>query len=357
MALNAAITIGRPVVLERGPWKTLDPFLFCVYHNDQFPKGVDGTMGPERSQLRGRHLGSDFSYQDGWSMYHGMKVPGFPQHPHRGFETITVPMTGLVDHFDSLGATGRYGHGDVQWLTTGNGVQHSEMFPLVHEDKPNPLELFQLWLNLPAKSKKADAHFAMFWKPDVPVRTVTDAAGFESTLTVIAGEYSGTVPPSPPPDSWAAQPKSDVAVWIVRIPAGGSFTLPAAAEGTNRMIYYFKGSAKALFIASAGSGEPEAKISHMQGQQLAAAKECTIKASDDGNVEVLLLQGRPIGEPVAQHGPFVMNTREEIAQTFNDYQRTQFGGWPWPSADYTHPINQGRFAKRPDGSVEKGPSE
>ncbi|HEY1955288.1 MAG TPA: pirin family protein [Polyangiaceae bacterium] len=110
------------------PWVTADPFLFCVHHDDRYPAGND-RLGPAAS-LAGRKLGSDFAGKDGWRMYHGEVVPGFPQHPHRGFETVTIVRRGLVDHADSLGAAARYGRGDVQWLTAGGGISHSEMFPL-----------------------------------------------------------------------------------------------------------------------------------------------------------------------------------------------------------------------------------
>ena len=142
------------------PWETIDPFLFCVYHDDAYPPG-NGAFGPAVS-LAGRDLGQDFSRKDGWSMYHGDTVPGFPPHPHRGFETVTVVRQGLVDHADSLGARARYGAGDVQWLTTGAGIVHAEMFPLLDTQAPNPLELFQIWLNLPARNKMAAPHFTMF---------------------------------------------------------------------------------------------------------------------------------------------------------------------------------------------------
>jgi hypothetical protein len=157
----------RPLGL---PWETLDPFLFCVHHDDAYPKG-DGRFGPAAS-LAGRQIGSDFAGLDGWRMYHGERVPGFPAHPHRGFETVTIVRRGLVDHADSLGAAARFGGGDVQWLTAGDGIVHSEMFPLLDTAGPNPLELFQIWLNLPAASKRAAPHFTMLWAEDLPRRVV-----------------------------------------------------------------------------------------------------------------------------------------------------------------------------------------
>lgn len=101
-AIRQTITLGR-----QGPWRTQDPYLFCVHHHDNYPVG-NSELAPSRELLKGRNIGSDFSGIDGWSMYHGSKVPGFPQHPHRGFETITFVRSGTIDHSDSLGATARY---------------------------------------------------------------------------------------------------------------------------------------------------------------------------------------------------------------------------------------------------------
>src|SRR5690606_4830448 len=173
-------------VLGSPPWRTMDPFLFCVHHRDQYPAG-NARMGLDTDALRGRQIGMDFSGKDGFSMYHGDAVPGFPQHPHRGFETVTLARQGFIDDTDSLGAAARFGHGDVQWMTAGRGVVHSEMFPLVNTDRPNPTELFQIWLNLPAESKMVPAHFTMLWSEQVPRRTDTDDQGAETHLTVVAG--------------------------------------------------------------------------------------------------------------------------------------------------------------------------
>src|SRR6056300_24923 len=212
-------------------WQTLDPFLFCAFHQDNFPPG-NGELGPAAS-LAGRNLGQDFEKKDGWRMYHGDKVPGFPGHPHRGFETITIVQNGLVDHADSLGAAGRYGDGDVQWMTAGKGVQHSEMFPLLNESGENPLLLFQIWLNLPASSKMVEPHFTMFWNKDVPVVESRDEQGKSIRIELIAGELSGIHAPAPPPDSWAANPENNVALWLIELEQGAHWTLPASAAGLN----------------------------------------------------------------------------------------------------------------------------
>jgi len=328
--------ILRLAPLGTPPWETPDPFLFCVHHLDFYPKG-NGRFGPA-APLAGRDIGQDFAGKDGWRMYHGATVPGFPQHPHRGFETVTVVRRGLVDHSDSLGAQARYGEGDVQWLTAGAGIQHAEMFPLVREDRENTLELFQIWLNLPAADKMAPPYFAMFWADSVPL--VKPAGGVEVTL--VAGALEGATPPSPPPHSWASRPGSDVAIWTIRMQAGSAWTIPPAAAGSNRFLYFHAG--KNLRLAGQAIAQPMLVVVEPDSP---LALEAT-----DSPVELLLLQGRPIAEPVAQYGPFVMNTRAELQQAFEDYQRTQFGGWPWASPD---PVNgtEGRFAKRPEGSVER----
>ena len=113
------MTILNTIPLQM-QWITVDPFLFCVHHVDNYPKG-NGSLGVS-SSLAGRNMGSDFSGKDGWSMYHGSSIPGFPSHPHRGFETITVARQGFIDHSDSLGAKARFGEGDVQWMTAGKGI-------------------------------------------------------------------------------------------------------------------------------------------------------------------------------------------------------------------------------------------
>jgi redox-sensitive bicupin YhaK (pirin superfamily) len=316
------------------PWETTDPFLFCAYHNDQYPAGNE-QMGPAAS-LVGRNIGQDFEGKDGWRMYHGDVVPGFPQHPHRGFETVTLVRKGFIDHSDSLGATARFGQGDVQWLTAGRGIVHSEMFPLVDSSKPNPLELFQIWLNLPRTSKLVEPHFWMLWSGQVPRLVQRDEAGRKTEVTLVAGHFGELTAPSPPPNSWAADPANDVAIWTVRLDPQAHWTLPRAKRGTNRTLYFFRGSSLRLGMVT---------VQPRHAVELQEEREVHLE-NGAHEAEVLLLQGRPIGEPNVQYGPFVMNTREEIQQAFEDYRRTQFGGWPWPSDGPVHARDEARFAKR-----------
>jgi redox-sensitive bicupin YhaK (pirin superfamily) len=325
------------------PWTTIDPFLFCVYHDDAYPKG-NAQMGPDAS-LAGRNLGQDFAGKDGWRMYHGETVPGFPSHPHRGFETVTIVRKGLIDHSDSLGATARFGGGDVQWLTAGRGIVHSEMFPLLKCDEANPLELFQIWLNLPAKNKMVAPHFTMLWSENIPQQRFTDAEGHSTDVSCIAGRLADVgAPLAPPPDSWASQAEADVAIWTLKMAPGARWTLPAAAgAGTRRQLYFFKGTGLTV------SGQ------HIDGHaaiELRASVDVELINGSETS-EFLVLQGRPIGEPVAQYGPFVMNTRAEIEQAFADYQRTQFGGWPWDDNAPVHGREPTHFAKHADGREER----
>lgn len=322
-------------------WETADPFLFCVHHEDYFPKGNE-QMGPATELLKGRHMGDDFIIKDGFRMYHGKTVPGFPGHPHRGFETITVVRKGIVDHADSLGAAGRYGNGDVQWMTAGKGVQHSEMFPLIHADKDNTMELFQIWLNLPKKNKMVEPHFKMLWRESIPNYIHTDANQKKTTVEVIAGKLADKTAVTPPPDSWAADPKNEVAVWNIKMQAGATFTLPKASAGINRTLYFYEGNQIKL------SGNT---ITKYHAVQLKSDMEVIIEGGTE-ETSILILQGKPINEPVMQYGPFVMNTKEEINQAFEDYHKTQFGGWPWPKYDQVHDRTKTRFAKHADGKIE-----
>lgn len=322
------------------PWETMDPFLFCVHHKDDYPSGNE-DMSPNAS-LSGRQIGQDFIIKDGWRMYHGQKIPGFPYHPHRGFETVTITETGLIDHADSLGAAGRFGQGDVQWMTAGKGVQHSEMFPMLDQEEGNPLEFFQLWLNLPKKNKFVTPNFNMIWGEDVPIVKISDEQNRTTEIRIIAGSLEGVTAPIAAPDSWAANAHNEVGIWTIKIEAGGTWSLPPANEKVNRMLYFYRGGKMTVDAVN---------VSEYHSVHLHAHQDIDLTAMDE-DVYILVLQGRPIGEPVAQHGPFVMNTQEEIHEAFADFRRTQFGGWPWPLKEQVHGRQKGRFALYADGHEE-----
>lgn len=322
-------------------WATIDPFLFCVHHLDLYPEANE-HFGPNAS-LEARDLGMDFAGTDGWRMYHGSIVPGFPQHPHRGFETVTLARQGYIDHSDSLGATARFGRGDVQWLTAGGGIVHCEMFPLLDRTGPNTCELFQIWLNLPAEDKMVEPHFTMLWGEDIPHLVARDGQGRTTDVTVVAGTLGGLTPPSPPPSSWASRPEADVAIWQIAMEPGAEWELPpAAGPDTVRTFYVYEGS------VAIGPHDLAAST----GAVLRADEPVGV-AAGAGGASAVVLQGRPIGEPVAQYGPFVMNDEAGIEQAFADYRETGFGGWPWPTDDPVHGRDAGRFAKHADGRVER----
>lgn len=323
------------------PWQTQDPFLFCVFHEDFFPKG-NKDFGPDES-LAGRNLGNDFTIKNGYRMYHGTTVPGFPGHPHRGFETITVVKKGLCDHADSLGAAGRYGNGDVQWMTAGKGVQHSEMFPCLYMDKENPLELFQIWLNLPHSKKMVEGHIKMLWREDLQTFHGADSNGNKIEVEVIAGDYQTAKAIAPAPDSWAANNENRVAVWKITLAPNAVWQIPQDEKEVNRTLFFYKGKT----IEMDGN-----ELEVNKAIELYANTKCEVKNGEE-EACFLLLQGKPLNEPVLQHGPFVMSNEAEIRQTIMDYQRTQFGGWPWPKYEMVHPRQQGRFVKHANGEVEE----
>jgi redox-sensitive bicupin YhaK (pirin superfamily) len=295
-AITAEEVVVVDTILEieplRGmPWPTPDPFLFCVHHKDGYPAGND-AQGPVAS-LAGRQIGQDFSGREGWSMYHGDVVPGFPRHPHRGFETVTVARRGTIDHSDSMGATARYGGGDTQWMTAGAGIVHAEMFPLRQTAEANPVELFQIWLNLPQKKKMVRPYFTMLWADAIPVHRFVDAAGKVAVVTTIAGALDGKVPPPAPPDSWASQPGADVAIWTIELEAGASWTLPSAAEGLARSLYFYAGDSLKVGSRDLPTGSRAGLRSDVPTPVVAGA----------GPVSLLVLQGRPSPSRSRSTGP------------------------------------------------------
>eukprot|EP01061_Rhynchopus_euleeides_P036175 TRINITY_DN60_c0_g1_i3.p1 TRINITY_DN60_c0_g1~~TRINITY_DN60_c0_g1_i3.p1 ORF type:complete len:389 (+),score=156.29 TRINITY_DN60_c0_g1_i3:105-1271(+) len=345
--------VERTFSLSGGIWETQDPFVFCAYHNDVYPGGDPKTGGvSDKAQLRGRHIGSDFSGKDGWSMYHGDDVPGFPQHPHYGFETISIVKEGLVDHSDSLGCAGRFGNGDVQWMTAGDGVQHCEMFPLLNP-KSNPLNFIQLWLNLPNKSKRVPPHYAMLWNEDL--QTLAEKQhGHTGVMTVADPDVieSKGAALSPPPNSWAADPNNHVKIERVELAPGQEYKVAAIGADVEqkhditRSLYFITGNDITL--------NGKAYTGSRKGFELNAQANAVVKAGTKPAL-LLLLQGRKINEPTFHQGPFFGTNREDLSEAMSRYRRTQYGGWPWPRDDMVHGLTEGRFSTYSDGTREDRP--
>ena len=330
--------MGKPNTLrisklpDNGPWPTVDPFLFCVHHNDNYPI-ANSKLGPD-SSLDNRSIGDDFSNLNGWSMYHGEKIPGFPRHPHRGFETITIVEKGLIDHSDSLGFSARYGDGDVQWLTAGDGVQHSEMFPLLNTNKSNPTDFFQIWINLKSDKKRVTPNFSMFWKKEIPRINEFDKNKLKIEIELIAGEYNGYAAPNPPRNSWAQDKENAVMIWKIRMESKAIWELPQVELGVLRTLYIYNGSGISINNQMIDSG-------YMV--EINTNENISI-TSLDNKTQILLLQANPINEPVVKYGPFVMNTREEIEEAFSDYKKTSFGDWSWNDDGPVHGKEYKKFA-------------
>jgi len=232
-------------------------------------------------------------------------IAGFPSHPHRGFETVTYLLDGHMLHEDHLGHRGDLKSGAVQWMTAGRGIIHSEMPQQEH----GRMRGFQLWINLPAREKMKPASYRDIDPAEIPVASLTGGG----RAKVIAGTLELDGQPVPGP----IQGLSTDPLYIdVELPAGVAFTQPVPA-GHNAFIYVFEGSAS-VGPRDSKSGAAKTLATHTAGV-LAAGDQVKLTAGPEG-ARFLLLAGRPLGEPVVQYGPFVMNTREEIEQAIRDYQ-------------------------------------
>ena len=236
-------------------------------------------------------------------MYHGKTVPGFPGHPHRGFETVTVVRKGLVDHADSLGAAGRYGNGDVQWMTAASGILHKEYHEESYSKKGGPFQMVQLWVNLPAKYKMT--------APKYQSVTHSEMANFElpnqkGKIEVIAGDYQGV--------KGSASTFTEIELYNLRLKAGAKANLETPAH-FNTALLVIEGS----IIVNGTEKATTNQMVHFAHE----GNAINIEASEDA--VVLYLSGDPINEPIAQYGPFLMNKPEELQQAIEDYNTGKFG--------------------------------
>lgn len=272
---GAGVKLRRSIGNQRGLY--LDPFLML----DEF-----GTDNP------------------------GDYIAGFPAHPHRGFETVTYMLDGRMQHKDHLGNVGDLGPGGVQWMTAGRGVIHSEM-PLQESGR---MRGFQLWLNLPAKEKMKAA-----WYRDIPADEIpqVELAG-GGRVKVIAGRVQvGDVQIDGPINSPARPLSTDPLYLDLHLRAGTRFE-QAIAETHTVFAYAYEGA------AIVGEGESARELPAQAAGVLSEGGRVVITAGAQ-DVRLILVAGRPLHEPIVQYGPFVMNTREQIEQAIQDYQRGEFG--------------------------------
>jgi redox-sensitive bicupin YhaK (pirin superfamily) len=231
---------------------------------------------------------------------------GVGTHPHRGFETVTIVYKGEVEHRDSTGKGGVIGPGDVQWMTAAGGILHKEFHSEAFTRKGGPLEMVQLWVNLPAKDKNTAPGYQTLLDRDIPSAALPNGAG---TLRVIAGTYDGKRGP--------ARTFTPIDVWDVRLNQGGiaAFTLP---EGHTVAVVVLKGTVQVN--GDAVAREAQLVLLDRKGGEIALEAR--------GDASLLILSGEPIDEPVVMHGPFVMNTADEIRQAMADFQSGKFGNIP-----------------------------
>jgi redox-sensitive bicupin YhaK (pirin superfamily) len=228
---------------------------------------------------------------------------GVGQHPHRGFETVTIVYKGELEHRDSTGSGGKIGPGDVQWMTAASGILHEEFHSDGFAKSGGTLEMVQLWVNLPARDKMADPGYQTILDADIPSIAFKDGAG---SLRLIAGEFDGHKGP--------ARTFTPVDLWDIRLNAGKSLTLDLH-EGRNTALVVLRGTVQVNGLEPVRQGQ--LALFDRKGDQM------TLQASEDA--VVLLLSGEPIDEPIVGHGPFVMNTEQEIHQAFVDFQSGRFG--------------------------------
>ena len=269
---------------------------------DGFPvHGMFGYSGPGVAQ-RSPFLMLDYAAPTEFPPNTGYRR-GVGQHPHRGFETVTIVYDGEVEHRDSTGNGGVIGRGDVQWMTAGGGILHEEFHSHDYSRTGGPFEMVQLWVNLPARDKMTPGGYQAITDAQIPARALPDAAG---TVRVIAGDFDGAKGP--------ANTFTPMNVWDLRIAAGKTVELPQP-EGWTTLIVVLAGTVQV-------NGESVLREAQMATLSTEGAG-VTIEAN--GDAKVLLLAGEPIDEPVVGYGPFVMNSEAQIAEAIRDFNSGKFG--------------------------------
>lgn len=314
-------------------WDTEDPFIFVSHHEDDYPPG-NRQQAPPLREISGRNLGRDYQLKLGFRMYHGKVVPGFPMHTHWGYETLTVPEIGYIDHFDTERIEGRFGFGDVQWVSASSKYEHCEMYPLADQENRNPNDITQIMINLPLEMKNRGNQVTTVWKNDVPT-----AHGDGWDAEVFCGDFGSASSESPNEISYAKRANG---VRIVRITMSprSKVTIDAAAEGATRNLYFISGKdAKVL-------GEA---VEYYNRLKLSNTEEIDIVNGEERSV-FWLLEGRPIGQRMASFGPVTLEDLKEVRKGLDEIRRNEFLEWPWDVIDKAQPLGTQRFIRYPDGT-------
>jgi quercetin 2,3-dioxygenase len=230
---------------------------------------------------------------------------GVGTHPHRGFETVTIVYDGEVSHKDSTGQGGTIGPGDVQWMTAGAGILHQEFHSDAFAKQGGVLQMVQLWVNLPAKHKMTESGYQPILSESIPEVQLSNSSG---SIRVIAGEHEGQKGP--------AKTFTPMSVFDIRLKKGEELVLPVH-DGWNTSVVVLRGALEAAINPGVIAKDAKMLMFSQDGEGI------KVKALED--TVALLLSGEPIDEPIVGHGPFVMNTREEIEQAINDFNRGAFG--------------------------------
>ncbi len=321
-------------------WDTEDPFVFVSHHEDDYPAG-NRQQAPPLNEISGRNLGRDYQKRFGFRMYHGKVVPGFPMHAHWGYETLTVPMIGYVDHFDNEGNQGRFGFGDVQWTSASSKYEHCEMYPLVDQVNRNPNDITQIMINLPLEMKNKANSVNTVWNEDIPV-----VEGDGWTARVLCGSFGGVEAESPNEVSYA---KLVNGVRIIRFEIGPRATVDvdAAMEGANRNLYFVSGDDATVLDIQVKSYN-RMKFSEKGAFRIVNGSETSV---------MWLLEGRPIDQKMSSFGPVILGDLAEVRKGLDEIRLNEFVEWPWDVIDKAQPQDAGRFIRYADGTERRPDSD
>ncbi len=320
-------------------WDVEDPFIFVSHHEDDYPQG-NAQMAPPLQEISGRNLGRDYKKMLGFRMYNGKVVPGFPMHAHWGYETVTLPQIGYVDHSDCEGNTGRFGFGDVQWVSAPGFYEHCEMYPLVDQEGRNPNDITQIMIALPLEKKNLpESSVNTVWREEIPV---IETEGCR--VQVICGEYAGKTMRSPSTHSWADGTHA-VRILRIELEPGARFEADPTDPKANRNLYYVTGD--------------KAKVQGYEvewSQQLKMDPGVKIEVENGSEKSVFwLLEGVPIGQKMSMFGPILLGNDKEVREALQTIRLEEFKRWPWDVIDRVNPIDSGRFLLRSDGTKELPP--